>query len=373
MRNLFLAFLAIPVLLLSGCKPRNDITSPSASVPSPFEISYEWLAAQQREDGSFSNTDFPAITAFAMQALHISNNPRYTPNIDKAVAFILTHVQPDGGIYTPIPNRRGGGLSNYNTAICMTALASLKRPELTPVLLNARTFMEASQELDDEIFGGGFGYDNNNDRAYSDITNTSYALEAMRITQGLEDHRPAGQKKADINWEAALRFVEGLQNSSDTGDHNAGGFHYTYNDARWGVETNTVQTVDGPEERIVFRSFGSVTYQGLLSMIHCQLSPRDPRVISALDWAARHWTLEENPGAGVQGVYFFYNVMARALSAAQTDEIETPDGLIAWRTELSEKLKTLQLPDGEWLNENARFMENDPVLVTAYVLIALAQ
>ena len=367
---------ALVVLVLAGCKPRQEggqQEGAGASQTITHSTSYDWLAAQQNEDGSFSNPEFPAMTALALQALHTARDSKYAPVIDKAVAFVLTHVQPNGGIYTPIPNRRGGGLANYNTAICMTALASLNHPDLTPVLLNARAFMAESQELNDGDFKGGFGYDRDNDRAYADITNTSFALEAMRATQKLEDERPAGQDKVDINWEAALSFVEGLQNNADSGAHNAGGFHYTYNDARWGAETNTVQTVGGTEERVVFRSFGSVTYQGILSMIHCQLSQRDPRVIAALEWCERHWTLDENAGAGQQGIYFFYNIMARALSAAKADEIETPEGRIAWRMELAEKLASLMLADGTWLNESARFMENDPVLVTAYVLIALAQ
>jgi len=32
---------------------------------------------------------------------------------------------------------------------------------------------------------------------------------------------------------------------------------------------------------------------------------------------------------------------------------------------------SLQKPDGSWVNENNRWWENDPVLVTAYSLLAL--
>ena len=44
---------------------------------------------------------------------------------------------------------------------------------------------------------------------------------------------------------------------------------------------------------------------------------------------------------------------------------------INWRDSLSRHLLNVQKPDGSWLNDTGRWMENDPVLVTAYTLIAL--
>ncbi len=43
-----------------------------------------------------------------------------------------------------------------------------------------------------------------------------------------------------------------------------------------------------------------------------------------------------------------------------------------WVRELSRKLVKLQLPDGEWVNENASWWENEPVLVTTYAMWTLA-
>jgi squalene-hopene/tetraprenyl-beta-curcumene cyclase len=50
--------------------------------------------------------------------------------------------------------------------------------------------------------------------------------------------------------------------------------------------------------------------------------------------------------------------------------------LLDWRAELARKLIAIQRiePDsghGYWLNDNGRFWENDPVLATAYCLLAL--
>jgi len=128
----------------------------------------------------------------------------------------------------------------------------------------------------------------------------------------------------------------------------------------------------GERARPALRSYGSITYVGLLSMMHTQLARNDPRVLSALDYCTRHWTLDENPGQGGQGLYFYYNILTRALCAAGVDAIpQQAGGSLAWREALVKKVISLQKPDGAWLNENNRWWENDPVLVTSYSLLAL--
>jgi squalene-hopene/tetraprenyl-beta-curcumene cyclase len=120
------------------------------------------------------------------------------------------------------------------------------------------------------------------------------------------------------------------------------------------------------------RSYGSITYAGLLSMVYANVTRDDPRIVSAVDYAARHWTLEENPGMGSQGLYFNYKVMSRARDTARLDSIARAGaGPIAWREQVARKIMSLQRPDGTWANANNRFWENDPVLATAYALLAL--
>ncbi len=94
---------------------------------------------------------------------------------------------------------------------------------------------------------------------------------------------------------------------------------------------------------------------------------------SAKDWASRHWTLDENPGMGQEGLYYFFNVLSKSLAATDEETLTSPDGTaIAWREDLARKLIALQNPDGFWVNENNRWWEGDPNLVTAYTLLALS-
>ena len=93
---------------------------------------------------------------------------------------------------------------------------------------------------------------------------------------------------------------------------------------------------------------------------------------STLDWASKHWTLDENPGVGDQGLYFFYNVISRSMSAAGLDAIpREKGGEIIWADEVIKKVSSLMREDGSWVNKNGRFWENDPVLSTAYSVLAL--
>lgn len=353
-----------------------------ASTPSEADKAIKdgakWLAAQQKESGAFSQEQFPGLTGLALWALISTGDEAYKPNIEKAVEFLKTKVQPDGGIYSAVPGRKGGGLGTYNTAICLTALAETKRADLTEIILNARTYLAGSQISGDETYNGGFGYDKAAPRTYADLMNTHFVMEAMRRSQSYEDMRPAGQAKADINWSAALEFAESLHNDENAGD-SAGGFAYSPADAKAGMEKADGKKPAATEakpskEKIVMRSYGSITYAGLLALVYCELEPTDPRVRSTLDWASRHWTLEENPGVGDQGLYFFYNVIGRSLTAAGIKEIPVAgeEGkTINWSDELIKKVDSLQKEKGNWVNKNGRFWENDPVLSTSYSILSL--
>jgi squalene-hopene/tetraprenyl-beta-curcumene cyclase len=329
----------------------------------------DWLAAKQAENGSWSNPDFPALTALSLWAIAQNPEPGRKAMADKAVKYLLSCVQTNGGIYREVAGRKGGGLSNYNTAICMTALHATRDPALVPVVLNARKFIADAQHFGDDVYKGGFGYDSTTGRAYTDLLNTFYAVEAMKRTADVEDSRPASEGKVDINWAETVKFVERMQNKPESGD-DSGGFVYNPTDPKAGASTNK-------EGVVAIRSYGSITYAGMLALVYANVARDDVRVKSALDWASKHWTLDENPGMGQEGLYFFYNIMSRSLAAAQRDTITRPDGAtLNWREEVARKVVSLQKVDGatgqgRWENTIGRYWENDPVLVTAYCLLAL--
>ena len=334
--------------------------------PSDEEISraqeraLDWLEKQQAEDGSFSDPHMPALSALPLWAF-VRGGRGDGEAAKKAAAFVLSTQRPDGGFYVPKPGRGGSGLGNYNTGVCMSALfESALAPNAA--ILKARDYVASSQLTGDDTMAGGFGYDRAMRRRYADLNNTVYAMDAMRRTAAAEEFRPAGDAKADIDWNRALEYVARLQSKEGPA---AGGFAYNDRTPQAGASTNAAGAV-------TLRAYGSMSYAGVLAMVHCNLPKSDPRVKSAWEYCASHWTVDENPGMGSQGLFFYLDIVTRALSAAATPLPARDGGTVDWRGEVARKIISMQRPDGSWSNANNRFWENDPVLCTSYAVLALS-
>lgn len=340
----------------------------------------QWLVERQATNGVWSNPTFPALTGIAAWALSATDVDRAV--VEKATKYLRSCSQPDGGIYVLVPGRRGGALGTYNTAICMTALHYADKANSIRTIQKAREYVASTQLVGDDATGtdGGFGYEKNSPNGYADLNNSAWAISAMRVTQDVEESRPNGEKRVDIDWDAALKFVDRMQvkhGEAGISETDAGGFLYKRES---GKPPAPPQGGDKAKEnkkigkRPPLRSYGSITYSGLEAMIFAQVTRDDPRVVSAIDYARRHWTLDENPGMGQQGLYYYYTIMARALSLLDINELpplKDGDAPVKWRDELIKKVVSLQKEDGSWVNTNNRFWEGDPVLSTSYALLTL--
>jgi squalene-hopene/tetraprenyl-beta-curcumene cyclase len=132
------------------------------------------------------------------------------------------------------------------------------------------------------------------------------------------------------------------------------------------------ETMDDGTKVSRLRAYGSMTYAGFKSLIYAQLPPGDPRVTEALRWIRENYTLEENPGIGTDGVYYYYLMFARALAARGEPTVDASGkGERDWRRDLIDKLAAMQNADGSFKSVDDRWMENNPTLITAYSLLAL--
>lgn len=338
----------------------------------------EWLADRQQEGGNWGTPTHPALTGLALWAL-LDSGWEDEEGIKEAVEYLLSKQQESGAIFQPrTEDGRGGGLRSYNTAISAVALHKVGDPDLNRAVLDARSWLAQSQHLGGDVYRGGMGYDADSGRAYADLSNSYIAFEAMRITEDAEDFRPEGEEKADLDWEAAQEFVERTHNNPDVNDQpwvsndpeERGGFAYHPEQTRGGTYTNEAGVVK-------FRSFGSMTYAGMLSYIYADVDRDDPRVVSTLQWASRNFKLDENPGTGKEGLYYYLNVLAKGLNAYGQNVIVPEEGApFVWRTALLEELLSTYktTPEGTvyWINDVSRYWESSPGLVTSYVLIAMA-
>ncbi len=329
-----------------------------------------WLETKQNTNSYWSSPEHPAVTALVLTAL-VGPSPETSasPAIDKGYAYLLRCVQPDGGIY----NKE---LQSYNTSVALSALVLRNRLQDRAVIQNARRFLIGLQVDDAQLgatnspFSGGIGYGGTD--KLPDLSDTVLALEALYNSRPLIQDTSGG-KPPDLNWKAALRFVQNCQNLPGSNSQpwasddpqNKGGFIYA-------PERSMAGQTNLPSGRVAYRSYGSMTYAGLLSYIYADLKPDDPRVTSAMDWLRGNYTVEENPALGPQGLYYYYELMAKALTFAGVDALETKDGRkVNWREDLALKLLNLQHADGSWANENGRWWEKDPVLDSAFAITTM--
>lgn len=333
-----------------------------------------WLASQQKAEGHWDDPELPAFSALALTAavrdpnLKLGERPAH---VKKGFDWLLANQKEDGGIY----NR---GLTVYNTATAITALVSAGDEAYEPAIVKARKHLINNQWDTDEkgkVDGpndGGIGYGSKNDR--SDMSNTYLAIEALALSKKvIEDGKHGDQP--DLDWGAAVSFLSRCQNLEETNssdwasndEKNKGGFVYGPNESK--AETEKL-----PNGKTPLRSYGSISYAGLLSLVYAEVSADDQRVVAVKEWLGKNYTLKENPGMGEQGLYYYFNVMSKALAASGIDQLALEDGGKAdWRRELCEALLSKQREDGSWVNDNGRWMESNSVLTTAYTVIALEQ
>jgi len=338
---------------------------------------FDYLKTHQQPDhGWQGEVDPPGVTALVLKSF--MEDERYDadmPFLEKGFDKLLDYQLANGGIYQDL-------LANYNTAIAISALAVSKEAEYKPAIAKALAYLRSLQ-WSDRIEGvpdqlkvaagdpryGGFGYGK---RGRPDLSNTQWALEALH---------EAGVPPTDPAFQAALKFATRCQNSSETNDQkwagDDGGFVYLDTGAEG---TDPAGEYTGPDGRKLFRSYGSMTYAGLKSMIYAGLSHDDPRVKAAWGWIRSNFTVDENPGLAETGpenakggLYYYYYTMAKALSAyGEPNIIEPSCKSHDWRSELANKLQSLQHPDGSFLGER-KWMEDNPVLVTSYAALALEE
>ncbi len=334
-----------------------------------------WLKSQQKLDGTWDDGGIPAFTALALTAAtrdpNLDRKAPFPEHIEKGYTWLLAQQKDDGGIY----NR---GLSVYNTATALTALVAAGREGYEPAMVKARKHLIDNQwdigqkKETDNVNDGGVGYGSKND--HTDISNTYLAIEALALSKKIIEDGKHGDQP-DLDWDAAVKFLSRCQNLEGSNDQpwassdpkNKGGFIYSPGESKAGEEKL-------PDGRTALRSCGGVSYAGLLSFIYAKVSQDDPRVVAVKEWLGKNYTVDENPGLGAQGIYYYYQTMSKALSAANINTLKLENGKEAdWRKDLGGKLLATQRENGSWLNDNGRWMESNPVLVTAYTVLSLEQ
>ncbi|MBT6643724.1 MAG: terpene cyclase/mutase family protein, partial [Planctomycetaceae bacterium] len=217
---------------------------------------------------------------------------------------------------------------------------------------------EGNVPADPEYGGAGYGR-----HERPDLSNTAFLIDALHEIGTGPDN--AAIKRALI-FVSRSQNLEGVHNTLPFAIKNPdGGFYYTPAN---GGESQAGKTANGG-----LRSYGSMTYAGLKSMLYAGVSSDDPRVLAAMNWLRRHYTFKENPGMGTAGLYYYLHIAAKALDAVGNDEFVDIDGVShEWRKDLITVILSAQQANGSWVNDNPRWLEGDANLVTSYALLALS-
>jgi squalene-hopene/tetraprenyl-beta-curcumene cyclase len=346
-----------------------------------------FLLSQRQPNGGWSlgqGAQEPALTALALRVL--LDHPDYDAQsevVRKGFDVLMSHRREDGGFYDET-----SGLPNYNTSLAIMAMTAAKDEQFNDEIQAAVAFLKgvqikpgdttpAEEEVTDEHpMMGGVSYGRH---GRPDLSNMGFWMEAMHEA-GVDPDDPAMQR--------ALTFLERTQNRSESNSlhwaqigPNDGGFIYApllpsaegplKGESKAGyVESNDPDTG--------LRSYGSMTYTGFKSMLYAGVERNDPRIQGAYNWIRKYWRLDSNPNmpqaTSLQGLYYYYQVFAKALQAWGEPIITDTDGVEHnWRHELIDALAQRVKDDGSWNNEADRWHEGSPTLVTAYAVMALQE
>ncbi len=361
-----LSMLLIPSLMLACLVPVSEVAAADQEVDAAafqhtVDEAIAFLTTQQAPDGSYASFAGPGVTALVTTGILRHGRSPDDPLVARSLKYLEGKVQDDGGIY-----QEGSRYRNYETSLGILCFAEANRDgRYDKTVQRAEDFLKGIQwdqgegkDRSSPAYGGaGYGK-----HKRPDLSNTSFLIDALR-SAGAGPDDPAIQK--------ALVFVSRCQNLET--EHNTtpfasknpdGGFYYTP------AAGGTSQAGDTPTGGL--RSYGSMTYAGLKSMIYAGVGPDDPRVVAALRWISKTYDVKKNPAMGDAGLYYYYHTFAKALDAIGKDTITGPTGKEhRWRQELLAELIRRQRDDGSWLNDNPRWLEAEPSLVTGYVLLTL--
>jgi squalene-hopene/tetraprenyl-beta-curcumene cyclase len=351
-----------------------------------------WSIPAAAKEGQPAQPHLPGVSALVLSGLLL--DPRADaadPAIAAGLRYLLRFQQPDGGIYDRM-------LPSYNTSLAVSALSRARTPEAKAAVEKAVKFLRSLQFGEDAApepiggekpqkvgkdhpFYGGVGYGRS---GRPDASNLNMFMQALQDA-GVSPQDPAVQR--------ALVFLQRVQMDERVNDmpfakgSRQGGFVYSTAENADSVDKRAGQSQAGTVEETLsdgtrasrLRAYGSMTYAGFKSYVYAELPRDDQRVKAALGWIQRNYTLDENPGVGTDGLYYYYLVFARALRAWGEPTVRTltetgaPAEARDWRADLIEKLASLQNPDGSFKSVDDRWMENNPDLITAYALVALRQ
>lgn len=353
----------LAILLGAGCSRRPQ--------ESALARAADYLWTHQARDGGWPSHTYgllrsgQSLTPFVLDALLDVPRDVYRGSSDKlerSIRFIRANTNKDGALGMMDPTLPD--YPNYATALGVSAIARAKRSgwekDIQPMVAYLRRMQFSEQngwKPEDRPYGawgmGGLDHPPPNP-GHVDLSMTRYVIQALRA---------AGVSADDPAFQHARIFVERCQNYDPQHPKDTdGGFFFSTTE----IDTNKAGR-DGDH----FRSYGTTTADGILSLIAMGRPLTDSRIRAAHNWLSSHHRDMAVPGfvgeayqRWPQGLAFYY-------AASSTEAFRTLGAVMD--PSVAESLKRTQRGDGSWANPENLVKEDDPLIATAFAVRALAR
>ena len=377
-----------------GCAP--DHGELLARIDASLARAGKLMMAAQAPDGAWRSDTYGALKAGPALTPHVMSSLFFIPQagpdgrkaFDRGVEYLVGFVGDDGRARLA-PRELMFPIFAAASASRVVALAdksprNLAAQQAWLAYLRDRQLNESLGWRPDDRQYGGWGFSlapprkpppgEPLDRFYeSNMVATVWALAALRSAKVPPDDPSYGQ---------ILVFARKCQNFAAArdradGDYDDGGFFFIPGDP---VQNKAGIAGTDRHGRRRFRSYGTMTADGLRILLRCGLPPSHPRVVAARRWLARNFSATANPGTFApdrevlrNATYYYWAwAVAHTWIALRSSEMNTPAGRIDGAVALAEELLRRQRPDGSWVNRYTDAKEDDPLVSTPYSAAALA-
>ncbi len=363
--------LAVALACLGACgreAPPQPPQPRTAAIDAALGRGAGFLVTRQRADGAIPSRTYAALkdgwslTPLAVLALRmVPSDEATTAAYRRGVDFVATLAGPDGTIRDAL--EVSYPLYAYAIgALVLGAPDNRRHRAVHGKLLEALRTLQFSERTGwragDASFGG-WGYATRPPRRTAgDLEESDLAANLSATLMAASALVLGGAQLDDPALAAARGFVERCQNTDTDGG-------FVFSPAL--ADGNKAGALDDGR----FRSYGSMTADGLRALLRLGRPLADPRVAAAAAWRERRVDAARNPGdfprvAEVRrdSSYYYWAWSAahatRHLSNAR------------WAEALAAELLRLQGADGSWRNPASEMREDDPIIATSFAIAALA-